>query len=397
MRATLLIHFHELTSLDWILFDAQSRVVNHIHATTLDTLPTLINQQVIVLLPSTEVLLTTVEIPTMPQYRLQQAVPYALEEQVAEDIEQLHFALGGRDAAKRLNVAVVAQRYLDKYISELREHGVTATVILPEVLAVPLTEGWSVMQFGQRVVVRTGKQAGFAVEEEHLATVLALSELPSQMTIWGKVTESVRLALVALNIPISEPEVAENVLMTGAYQTPFLNLLQGKYQPIQHTAHWWRPWRLTAALLLFFGILKMTDLAISYQQLQQNTQQLNQQIEQIYRQTFPQAQKIVNPRVQMEQQLKELTAKTMHTPAANFLVMLSQLSPILMKTTQLNVREIHFQNGKLELNLEVAEATTLELLKRLLKEAGVEATVTAMTSDTKGGKAKLQMGVISAN
>lgn len=397
MRATLLIHFHELTLLDWILFDAQSRVVNHADATTLDTLHTLTNQQVIVLLPSTEVLLTAVEIPQMSLYRLQQAVPYALEEQVAEDIEDLHFALGGRDTAKRLHVAVVAQRILDKYLNELRTDGITAMVILPEVFAVPLTDGWSVMQFGQRVVIRTGKHAGFAVEEEHLAMLLALSELPSQITLFGKVTESVRLAMVGLNIPIFEQEAAENILITAIYQVPLLNLLQGKYQPIQHTARWWRPWRLTAALLLILGMLKITDLAISYQQLQQHAEQLNQQIEQIYRQTFPQAQKIVNPRVQMEQQLKDLTAKTTRAPAAHFLVMLNQLSPLLMKITQLNVREIHFQNGKLELNLEVADIANLEALKRLLKEANIEATVTTLNSDAKMVKAKLQVGVISTN
>lgn len=397
MRATLLIHFHDVTLLDWTVFDAQSQVVNHATATTLDSLPPLTNQQVIVLLPNTELLLTTLEIPAMPAHRLQQAVPYALEEQVAEDIEDLHFALGGRDAEKRLAVAVVARRDFDKYLKQLREHHLTATVILPEVFAVPLTEGWSVLQLGQRVVVRSGKQAGFAVETENLATVLALSELPIQITLWGKMTESVRLALMALNIPIIEQQLSENTLVTTSYQSHFFNLLQGTYQPTRATMQWWRPWRLTVVLLVFFGVLQLADLVIFYQQLQQQTQQLNQQIEQIYRQTFPTAQKIVNPRVQMEQQLKELTAKTTHSPSANFLVMLNQLSPILTKATALTVKEIHFQNNKLELNLEATDVTTLEGLKRLLKAANVDATVITLSNDIKAVKAKLQMGGISTN
>jgi general secretion pathway protein L len=160
---------------------------------------------------------------------------------------------------------------------------------------------------------------------------------------------------------------------------------------------WWQPWRLTVVLLLFFGVLQLADLVIFYQQLQQQTQQLNQQIEQIYRQTFPTAQKIVNPRVQMEQQLKELTAKTTHSPSANFLVMLNQLSPILTKATELTVKEIHFQNNKLELNLEATDVTTLEGLKRLLKAANVDATVITLSNDIKAVKAKLQMGGISTN
>ena len=170
-----------------------------------------------------------------------------------------------------------------------------------------------------------------------------------------------------------------------------INLLQGKYQPVSQTAHLWRPWRLTAALLLLLGCVEIGRLALDYRQLEQQSQVLNQQIEQIYRQTFPQAQKIVNPRVQMEQQLNELKGKAKNTQAGNFLILLNQLSPTLVKVNSLNLKEITYQSGKLELSLEVPDLPTLELLKRYVKEAGINANFSPSTTESKNVRTKLQV------
>ncbi|MEZ5670871.1 MAG: type II secretion system protein GspL [Thiotrichaceae bacterium] len=152
---TLLIHFHHITLLDWAVFDSQQHLLHHATETTLATIPIHENQQVIVLLPNTEILLTQVELPTVQRHRLQQAVPYALEEQLAEDIEQLHFALGIRDAEKRLSVAVMAQKHLDSYLNALGELHIVPNLVLPEVLSLPLiSDGWSLMLHRERVLVR---------------------------------------------------------------------------------------------------------------------------------------------------------------------------------------------------------------------------------------------------
>jgi len=392
MRPTLFIHFHHLTLVDWTVFDSQQRLVNHVAEATLATIPIDKNQQVIVLLPNTDILLTHVDIPTTQRQRLQQAVPYALEEQLAEDIEQLHFALGQRDVNQHLAVAVIAQRHLDSYLNVLREFQLSPAVVLPEVFALPLiSESWSVMQQGQRVLIRTEKQAGFAMDVENIQSILPLMTLPSQIIVWGKLSESVREAFNSFNVPLIEKIPEQNFLISTCYQKEVINLLQGKYQPVSQTAHLWRPWRLTAALLLLLGCVEIGRLALDYRQLEQQSQVLNQQIEQIYRQTFPQAQKIVNPRVQMEQQLNELKGKAKNTQAGNFLILLNQLSPTLVKVNSLNLKEITYQSGKLELSLEVPDLPTLELLKRYVKEAGINANFSPSTTESKNVRTKLQV------
>ncbi len=67
-------------------------------------------RHVCVLVPGTDVLLTEPELPAKAGAKLQQIVPYALEEQLAEDIDDLHFAIGKRSGdAPTTPVAVVAR------------------------------------------------------------------------------------------------------------------------------------------------------------------------------------------------------------------------------------------------------------------------------------------------
>src|ERR1700747_457491 len=53
-------------------------------------------RRVWVLVPGTDVLLAEPEVPVKAGLKLQQLVPYALEEHLADDIDQLQFAIGKR-------------------------------------------------------------------------------------------------------------------------------------------------------------------------------------------------------------------------------------------------------------------------------------------------------------
>src|ERR1700733_9814590 len=60
--------------------------------------PRAAGRRVCLLVPGAEVLLAEPELPVKAGVKLQQLVPYALEEHLAEDIDALHFAIGPRAA-----------------------------------------------------------------------------------------------------------------------------------------------------------------------------------------------------------------------------------------------------------------------------------------------------------
>src|SRR6201985_1532183 len=61
--------------------------------------PRTAGRRICVLVPGTDVLVAEPELQTKAGTKLQQLVPYALEETLADDIDDLHFAVGRRPAA----------------------------------------------------------------------------------------------------------------------------------------------------------------------------------------------------------------------------------------------------------------------------------------------------------
>src|SRR5579864_7035395 len=86
--------------------------------------PRAAGRRICVLVPGTDVLLTEPEVPLKAGTKLQQVVPYALEEQLADDIDDLHFAIGKRAAdSSRTPVAVVRRSLMDEWLGTLKSGG----------------------------------------------------------------------------------------------------------------------------------------------------------------------------------------------------------------------------------------------------------------------------------
>ncbi len=88
-------------------------------------------RSVIVLVPASESLTFRVNLPAKGA-RLRAALPFALEDQVADDIEDLHFAAGKREPNGVLTVAVVAKRTLADWLERLADAGIQPARIVPE-------------------------------------------------------------------------------------------------------------------------------------------------------------------------------------------------------------------------------------------------------------------------
>src|ERR1700728_1436588 len=80
--------------------------------------------RVVALAPASHVLLAEPELPPGSGVKLARAVPFALEEQLTEDIDQLCFAIGKRHTNGRTPVAVVSRNVLQGWISALGGVGI---------------------------------------------------------------------------------------------------------------------------------------------------------------------------------------------------------------------------------------------------------------------------------
>src|SRR5699024_9416755 len=117
---------------------------------------------VVLLVPGTDVLLWKANVPGVRGQKLRQALPYSLEDDVAQDVDSLHFAMGGTTDEGERNVAVAARQLMDEWLNPLREHGIEPDAIYPEMFGVPEPSdenpGWTILLDDELILARTGPQ-----------------------------------------------------------------------------------------------------------------------------------------------------------------------------------------------------------------------------------------------
>src|SRR5262249_9389650 len=130
-----------------------------------------------ILVPAQDVLLTLAKLPKLSLRKLRQALPYALEENLLEDITQLHFAIGHRQPDGMLPVAIVAKQKMRQWLDLLDSLNITPARLLPLTLALPLRETeWPCYLHNGIYTIRTDHYAGFTATEQTLPSMLALVE-----------------------------------------------------------------------------------------------------------------------------------------------------------------------------------------------------------------------------
>lgn len=354
-------------------------------------------ERVIVLVPGEEVLLTQVEVPGHSRRLLAQAVPYALEEQLVEDVDELHFALGAV-AGDRVKVAVVSRARMDAWLAELRQAGIEIERMVPDVLALPLhDDAWHVLRLEQRLLLRSGPQSGMVMDPDNAAFSLAaaLKEAeprPTALRIqdFSDSAEPLpELGVERLEHPAAGLPLAALAVAFDAQQA--INLLQGPYSRRERISRYWRPWRAAAALLAGFFVVQFVAGVVERQQLDAQQQALDTEIEQIYRQAFPEARKVVNARVQMERALASLRGGG-SAEGGGFAELLAQAGRQFNAAAGLALQRLSYKGGQLDVALLIGDLQQLDQLKqRLVDEAGLEVEIQSASARDNLVEARLKI------
>src|SRR5579862_2247426 len=175
-KLVIYLHSNDLEHPSWAMVSADGQVHDVVERGEADKLAALtLNKEIIVIVPAEDVLLTTTRLPHMNRSRLLQALPYAIEEQLIEDVENLHFAISDYVPEQVLAVAVVAKTKMEQWLLLLKAWQVQTDVLLPLTFALPFSqENWQIF-IHENVIVRTGALLGFACELDQFATWLPMA------------------------------------------------------------------------------------------------------------------------------------------------------------------------------------------------------------------------------
>lgn len=373
----------------WCPAGAAERVM---HGTLVDAGQAAAAQRVTVLVPTDAVALLTARIPTRQRQRLRQALPYALEEQLAADVETLHFA-AGRGSGDNVPCAVIDRELLRGWLGALEDAGIKPERMLPDVLALPRSAGeWIVLAEADGILLRHSEHRGLACDAATLPHLLPLllqqqGDAPTRLRLYAagaddSVRETVQPWCDAQNIELQHHVLngdALTLLATQPLPADALNLLQGEFSRREQTRQLWRPWRAAAALLLALLLLQGGMAGARYLELSREDQRLAGQIEQVYRDAFPEAQRVVNAPVQMEQKLAELRRGSGGQELHRLLL---HAAPKL-RDSGVSLRALNYNPGVLDIELNAPDLQTLDRFKQALDSGPLRAEIAA--ADSSGG------------
>jgi type II secretory pathway component PulL len=437
--------------------------------------------RVVVLVSGMNILLTHVDLPVMNKQRLARAVPFALEEHVASDIEKLHFAMGNRIEDKTA-CAVVERRDMDTWQQLLKNANIQADVLSSEIFGVPRDENtWNILinragNASEKALLRTGEQSGLAMDTQNLVFVLknALahneaqqlpaparvhisicndslrrqtlispgSEVEPQLSsndalendsdadttlVPGETTEDstqsyeapvaethidydesieeaptenidpiieqIKSLCEASNIEFSCRESEHGylgVLSQGFDEARSINLLQGEYSRREQLEKLIRPWRAAIGLAAAWLLIQGGLLVAEYYHLANKDRQLSEQIIASYKEAFPDAKNIPNPKVQMQRAIEKL--KQGGGDQGNWFELLSRAGEVISDTKTMKLRSVRYKEDKMNLDFEITDLASLDDLKARLSKQG-ELEVDIVSASARGGKVDSRLEV----
>jgi len=337
--------------------------------------------RLVLIAPSCDILLTEVSIPSKNKQRLLQAAPFALENELTEEIDQLHFAVDHRADQTGSPVAVISRQRLESWLDRFHSLGLQPLALYPDLLCLPLADDhWTLYLTSQFGLLRMGPSQGICIDAENLASLLRLSlgqsrDRPAQLDLYvapGTLPDFVAAATEVVDCPVQSLEHdGETAALLAAHldEKHTLNLLQGEYQQVDQKTVQWRRWLPAAALFAVLIGINVFSSALDYANYKSQSLALQNEIQRLFRETFPETKRIVDARVQMEQQLRLLRGEK-QGGHASFLNLFSRPALVLAKAQGIQLVSLSFRDNQLDLKLTLKDLQSLEALSKAIEANG---------------------------
>jgi len=366
-------------SVQWAVSDDHGKLSADVEYSTLEAVASEIEgRRVTVVVPADEVLLAEATVPGNSTARALQAIPYALEEQVADDVESLHFALGSKGKDDNYPVAVISRDTMDTLTEQCQAAGLRPTEIVPETLALPQlpNEGleapaWTALLDQDQVVIRMGGSQGFATDTGMAsimidgATQALDGDVKPLLVIFRTDAQAGLEVPEDTDIEIRPCEHRVALYASGLANSTHINLLQGSYNPKKNFDKNWKPWRATAALAACLCTALFVGKWLDVRSLDKREAHLDEQIALAFKQALPDT-RMRRPRRQIESALNQIGAVN----SDGFTNRLSQIASSLATQPQTALKTIGYRNGRFDLDLNTDAVPTLDALKSELLKRG---------------------------
>ncbi len=363
-----------------------------------------------VFVPGCDVLLKRLTVPTKSQRATRSAVPYMLEDELAQDVDQLFFAYA--DIASDSDnyncfVAITDKAQMLQWQTWLADAEIQVKTIQPETLAIPYVDGqWSAIalrpvnisensdgssntsSYETQIVVRRGEWQGFTLDSDawqfalqHVIAKSHASDIQSSTTdeqsdlIINAYSDLPNLNEISeqngLTINKAQAELPLALLAQHCQNSQF-NLLQGEFKLKERRSKNVNNWLWAAGIAVCALLLNVGYKGAQLWQLSAQQEQVEAQIIARYKKAFPSAKKIRIGTIksQLNRKIAQLGGSSDQT---GFLTMLSKVQPAFAKVPELKPESLKFDGKRQELRLQAIadDYQHFERFKRALNAANL--------------------------
>lgn len=368
------------------------------------------DRKVIVLVPGVEVLSTSVDIPVKSAARIQAALPFALEEFLADDVDDLHFAAGPRYENGQIPVSVVREDRLREWLDLLDDAGITPSSIIADNLGLARIPGTiSLLLTGSQIFINNGTDMELVLQDlapgDALAAIGALdngqdddseereagvADTPRHVLVYCEagIDEKystdwigIRHEFDSLDIKILPDGILPRLAVTVATGVG-INLLQGEFGSRTEYANLFQPWKAAAILLVALAVTMLASKSVDYYKLRNLEAQLQARFLTEYRQIVPGATDVRDP-VAAVSSLRSRAGGSGSDSPELLLQSLQQLSRAMQRNAKAKIEAISYRAGVVDVRLSAPSVAVLDSIRQIVDESGTF-TARILSTDQEG-------------
>jgi general secretion pathway protein L len=357
-----------------------------------------------------------VNMPSKQMRHIAQALPYMLEDQLAQEIGHFHLIHGTRSTEGTLPVLAIPVHLMTVTRRLFEEQGLPLDAIVPDMLCLPHKAGeWTLLVDGKHLLIRQAEMVGIAIEIDAAPVVLASifdfwqpkpgilrvllcqDHLNENLKNWIKT--QINSAVADQTIEVEYEEIASGyftVMCDELHRTPRKNpasLLQGNFAAMGRRRPSGYNWKPLAAMVTAFVVMYTGYLYTQSWKLNSEYARLDTEASTLYKRLFPADRKIVNVKRQMEQHIQNFQKGQSGTSFLALLAVTGEQINSINRTHKdaITPQRASYDDGQgdLRLDLTAKDFAQLENFKSRLEAVSLAVETSSAAQDAGVVKARL--------
>ncbi len=328
----------------------------------------------ILIIPQQCVYMTQVELPQRAGRQLLSAIEYQIEEQLAQDIESQHCALGDINA-NPVSIAVIERSIMMRCIALAQGHGLRLIHIYPELFLCPWTgRGVALMQGHDGYLLRYGAYRGLKCSEHTLAAMLEMVGREVEFDSIACYDSEAETTLSLDGVELEHKALSST--QPGFIDAPVIDLQQRDYQMSSAWQGLAKTWKWVALLLAGLLVIGAYNKAMALHYMEQDLAAIKQQQYELLK---PHLADEISPDDNLKKalidRLKQLQS---NQGEQGFLQLLLKFTRARDQFPEVNITRIGYQGKELVFDISSTELKKIETLLEVVQKQGVHAELSSL-------------------